>query len=145
MASSALPGVFPPIAHQSYYLIDGGITQKLPSRIAYGLGARRVFGVDVGSPFLFKDRFNTPLQVIMRSEEIASQALHERNSDRVNLLLSPDFGDMKWYEFKRHREAFDAGHEEASRNSRSIHRFFQPSLRRAPSTWRKIESEFILE
>ena len=145
IASSALPGVFPPIEYHSYYLIDGGITQKLPSRIAYGLGAKRVFAVDVGSPFRFKDRFATPLQVIMRSEEIASQALHDRNCDTVNLLLSPRFGEMRWYEFKRHHEAFEAGHSEASENSRRIHRFFQPSLGRPLSTLKAIEKEFILE
>ncbi len=125
MASSSLPGVFPPVKFQNYCLIDGGTTQKLPSRIAYMLGAQKVLGVDVGSAILPKENFSGAAQVMIRSEEIASAILHRQNCRAANLLLTPYFNDFKWYDFKRHSEAFDIGYNEALKQKRTIDRFFK--------------------
>jgi NTE family protein len=125
IASSSLPGVFPPVKFRDYCLIDGGTTQKLPSGIASMLGAKKVLGVDVGSAILPKENFSRAAQVMIRSEEIASAVLHRQNRQATNLLLTPGFNDFKWYEFKRHSEAFDAGYSEALKQKRAIDRFFK--------------------
>ena len=125
MASSAIPGAFPPVEYKNYYLIDGGTTQKLPSKIALMLGARQVMGIDVGSPFQIKNRYATASQVITRSDEISSNILNRQNQLTVNLLLSPKFNDMKWYDFHRHNEALEAGFVEALKHKKEIEKFFQ--------------------
>jgi len=145
MATSSIPGVFPPVTYRGYHLVDGGITHKLPTRIAYGLGARRVLGVDVGGGMMVRNRFSNPIEVIIRSEEIASQALHDRNRDAVGLLLTPRFNDMKWYEFTRHPEAYEAGLKAAAARGADLRRFFRPGLGRYRKTPICTEENFILE
>jgi NTE family protein len=124
MASSAIPGAFPPQKYQGYCLIDGGSTQKLPAKIARQLGAGRIMAIDVGSQFQRKTEFSTSPQIISRSEAIASSILNRQNRLAADLLLTPEFKDMKWYDFHRHQEALEAGRTEARNKKNEIERFF---------------------
>ena len=145
MASSAIPGAFPPQKYEKYCLIDGGSTQKLPSKIALMLGANRVMGIDVGSPFQPKENFSSSIQVISRSETITSFILNQQNRLAVDLLLSPKFKDMKWYDFHRHQEALQAGMAEARRKKEEIDRFFQSQQTRRREGLYLIKESFILD
>jgi NTE family protein len=49
LASMALPGLFPPIPWGDYLLVDGGITDNVPTQAAFQLGAQRVVAVDLGA------------------------------------------------------------------------------------------------
>lgn len=49
LSSMAVPGLFPPVAWGDYLLVDGGITDNVPTQAAYQLGARRVVAVDLGA------------------------------------------------------------------------------------------------
>ena len=124
LASSSIPGVFPPVHHGEYLLIDGGTTQKLPSRIAFQLGAARVLGVDASSPFNLETRYENATEILIRSEEIAIKRLHHINCRSADLLLYPRMKDFHWYDFDRHEEAFDAGYTVAVQNRDQIDRFF---------------------
>ena len=42
LASSAIPGVFPPVALNGQHLVDGGVASNTPISAAVRLGARRV-------------------------------------------------------------------------------------------------------
>ncbi len=48
MASSAIPGVFPPVKLGEHYLIDGGVTNNTPISVAIGKGAQRVIVFPTG-------------------------------------------------------------------------------------------------
>lgn len=48
LATTALPGLFPPMARDGMLLADGGITNNLPVDVALARGARRVIAVDLG-------------------------------------------------------------------------------------------------
>ena len=50
LATSAFPGVFPPVLWQGRRLIDGGVLNPLPVDVARGLGATFVIGVDLSGP-----------------------------------------------------------------------------------------------
>lgn len=128
MASSAIPAVFPPQKYKNYYLIDGGTTQKLPSRIAYALEANKVIGTDVGSPFISKNKYSNSADLIIRSEEIVSHILHNQNRQACSLLLNPVFNQVKWYEFERYQECFDAGYLEAKKYAKDIKKIFKSKI-----------------
>jgi NTE family protein len=49
LASMAVPGLFPPVEWGDYLLVDGGVTDNVPTQAAYQLGARRVVAVDLGA------------------------------------------------------------------------------------------------
>lgn len=51
-ASYALPGVFPPVAHEGRWLIDGALVNPVPVSVARALGARVVIAVNLSNdPF----------------------------------------------------------------------------------------------
>jgi NTE family protein len=45
LASTALPGLFPPIRWKGRNLVDGGLSDNVPIDLAVGRGAKRVFGM----------------------------------------------------------------------------------------------------
>jgi NTE family protein len=124
IATSSIPGVFPPVKYKDFCLVDGGTTQKLPSRITYKLGAAKVLGVDISSTYNRKKEYAWAADVLFRAEEVASNALHRSNRKAVDLLLHPDFHEFKWHEFTRHNEAFTSGYLEALKHARDIDKFY---------------------
>jgi NTE family protein len=49
LATSAYPGVLPPVVIDGHYLVDGGVLDNLPVDLVRLLGAERVIAVDVSS------------------------------------------------------------------------------------------------
>ena len=50
LASSAIPGVFPPVTHGELTLVDGGVVAHVPMLPARDLGARTMVVLDAGFP-----------------------------------------------------------------------------------------------
>ncbi len=48
LATTAVPGIFPPLVRGEQLLIDGGVLNNLPVDVAYAFGADRVIAVDLG-------------------------------------------------------------------------------------------------
>ena len=48
LATSAVPGLFPPVAWGDRLLVDGGVLDDVPTQAAYDLGVNRLIAVDVG-------------------------------------------------------------------------------------------------
>jgi predicted acylesterase/phospholipase RssA len=48
LASSSIPGIFPPLQIGDHFYVDGGALENVSVDIAIGLGARRLFILDVG-------------------------------------------------------------------------------------------------
>ena len=115
-ASTAVPGVFSPVARDGRYLIDGGIVEKLPIDAVTDMGAEAVLAVDTGAPL---DReIETCLDAILQSQRATSQHLtnlqqtraREQLGDRL-LVLRPDVGWIKMFGFEHTKEAIQAGEE----------------------------------
>jgi NTE family protein len=65
LASSAVPGAFPPVKYLDMELADGGVIDSLATHVAFEQGAERVIAVDV-YPALDKDNpWIDPLSAIM--------------------------------------------------------------------------------
>ena len=65
LASSAVPGAFPPVKHNGRELADGGVIDSLATHVAFEQGAQKVIAVDV-YPALEKDNpWTDPLSAIM--------------------------------------------------------------------------------
>jgi NTE family protein len=85
LASSAFPGVYPPVVRDGLTLIDGGVVADIPLDIAVGLGARSALVISV--PVLTA---STPprkaVEILFRSSTFAVEA-HGRT-----MLLRPPAG-----------------------------------------------------
>ena len=125
MATSALPGIFPPVNYKGYYLIDGGSTQKLPTIIARKLGADRILAVDVGTNLDKKvKKHPTGVKIMIRVEDIVSYRLHEINIKFSDLYIRPEIEKFKWFEFDKYEEIFKIGYNAARQKASEIEDFF---------------------
>lgn len=64
LASSAVPGVFPPIELDGMQLVDGGVIDSLCTGVAFDRGVERMIAVDI-YPQLEQDGWSDPLSAIM--------------------------------------------------------------------------------
>jgi NTE family protein len=67
LASSAVPGLLPPVERDGHHYLDGGLVNSIPLGRAVELGARRVFVLQVG-------RIEQPLRAPQRPWEVAAVA-----------------------------------------------------------------------
>jgi predicted acylesterase/phospholipase RssA len=65
MASSAVPGAFPPVKHHGMELADGGVIDSLATHAAYEYGADKVIAVDVYPPLEKDNPWMDPVSAIM--------------------------------------------------------------------------------
>lgn len=75
LASSAVPGLFPPVQLDGEHFLDGGLANSIPVGRAVTLGARRVFVLQVG-------RIEEPLTAPRLPWEVASVAFEIARRNR---------------------------------------------------------------
>ncbi len=87
MASSAIPGVFPPVAWGGRLLVDGDVAEKVPVTAARTLGPGPVVGVDVSNPFR-RHRPANSFEVMLMASEASIQRLKRLALMRADYVLS---------------------------------------------------------
>lgn len=73
-ASSAVPGIFPPVDHEGRLLIDGGVVDNLPVDVARRMGADYVIAIDVSPPITDGRRPRSIFEVLLMASDIMSVA-----------------------------------------------------------------------
>jgi NTE family protein len=128
LATTAIPALFPPVAHGDHLLVDGGVLNNTPVDVAYGMGASWVIGVDLGGlsesfSFAPADRPNTPgwhpRRLMPRAQlRVADRALAiivaRMTADRMahmppTVLLQPSVGALTIFDISRTLEGRIAG------------------------------------
>ena len=141
LATTAVPGVFPPVAMDDMLLADGGVIDSLATHVAYEQGADIVIAVDV-YPELEKDnpwidpvaaitgielpfgsfsftndweRIPSALASIWRSTRVMTWYLHEQRLEAhpPHVLLHPDVDKFSSMDFKDMMGPMMAGLAEA--------------------------------
>ncbi len=126
LASSAVPGVFPPRRVEPYILADGGIRNNLPVDVARRLGADRVIAVNLIGEF---DQFSVndpqqmsrlswrrwiPMTQLALAERAISVMVHQITLGRLresppDLLLSPDVNRISMADMLHLDDGLQAG------------------------------------
>lgn len=126
LASSAVPGVFPPLRVGDYILADGGARNNLPTDVARRLGADRVIAVNligeydafsVSDPHelsVFSLRRWVPLTQLALAERAISIMLHQLTlyrlrEDPPDLLISPDIHAISMADLNQLDDGIGAG------------------------------------
>ena len=121
LASSAVPGVFPPVEIAGEHFLDGGLVNSIPVGRALGLGARTVYVLQVGRVERPLEPPSNPFEVGMVAFEIARR--HRFAADlasvpegvAVHVLPTgapdaPRYGDLsalRYRDFSRTAERID--------------------------------------
>jgi NTE family protein len=67
IATTALPGIFPPVLIDGELYVDGGIVNNVPISVAVELGARRIYVLTCGAPKPTTVEIRRPLDVLLQA------------------------------------------------------------------------------
>lgn len=119
-ASASMPLIFPPerVGHEFY--VDGGVLDKLGIETAGVLGIERPIVIDVSDEKLPDNLPKSGFDVILKTEEIASE--HRRNIQlrRASLVMRPIRGNFHWADYSAAAEFIQMGYDCAISHMREI-------------------------
>ena len=111
-ASMSVPGVFPPVELDGKPLADGGMAANFPIRVARGLGADVVIGVDITSPLRAKEELGNLLTRLDQTSGFLTtrnRADDMKAATEADVILVPELGDISFSDFSKALEAIEAG------------------------------------
>ncbi len=109
MASSAIPGVFPPVKIDDLLLIDGASSDSIPVQIVKGRGAQYVVAVDVTHCVEDTGKLQTGIQIIYRAEDIVTYHLTQERLAGADHIIRPKIRHYSWAAIKNIKEIIKAG------------------------------------
>ena len=109
-ASSAIPGVFPPVDHQGKMLVDGGVIDNIPVSVAREKGADIVIAVDI-SENVINFNITNLLDVMLQSITIMGAENAKIKKKEADVLIAPKVGDVGMQDFTQKKRCLMAGIE----------------------------------
>ncbi|MBL8765977.1 MAG: patatin-like phospholipase family protein [Planctomycetes bacterium] len=109
IASSSVPGFFPPRAVGPWLLSDAGLFNNMPIAVARSLGAQQVIAVSLNNRVLPMTDFPTGIDVIFRNEEIGTKLVNDERKRSASLVIEPDISGRYWLDFRNCGEVVAAG------------------------------------
>lgn len=140
LASSAVPGAFPPVHLNGQELNDGGVIDSLATHVAYDQGATKVIAVDVYPELEKENPWTDPVSAIMgldlfsgsgeasripsipasiwRATRVMTWHLHQKRLEEhpAHVLLRPDVDSYASLDFRDIDTPIQAGVIEAERH-----------------------------
>lgn len=134
-ASCSWPGIFNPVRIDGRLLVDGGIKNSVPTRIARSLDSGYMIAVDVG--FCVKNRkLENIFEMLLQSFQIMGEELNRYQARISDTMIKVDLGDdIDQVAFHRAREAIAKGEKAAEAKigqiKRTLSAYNFPSLKMA--------------
>ncbi len=125
-ASSAIPGVFPPVQHMGKLLVDGGVVDNIPIAVAREKGADLVVAVDI-SENLGNTNIKNVVDVVLQATNVMFALNVEHSKRGADVLVTPKVGDVTMLDFGQKKRCMLAGIEAA--------REAVPQIRKAIADW----------
>jgi NTE family protein len=113
LASTALPGAFPPVEIDGELYIDGGVVNNVPISRAFEMRAKRVYVLDVGNLERERKQPKRPYEVLMHAVSIARAYRYRIERDMVpegvEMVRMPaiDVGKLRYDDFSRTPELIE--------------------------------------
>jgi NTE family protein len=110
-ASMSIPVAFPPVEWRGRRLVDGLVVDNLPTDVAREFGAAVVVAVDIGSPPLKPEDYESSLGV---AEQLMNLLTERRNADfaaEADVLIRPDLGTHGASEYSGFGVLIEKGYE----------------------------------
>lgn len=120
LASTALPGIFPPVEIGDEHFVDGGVVNNVPVSKALELGANRIYVLDVGSTERSKPAPRRPYEALLQAVGIAHTYRFRVDLDHVpegvemHRLPGVDPGKIRYDDFSRSGQLIDRAYKAAA-------------------------------
>jgi NTE family protein len=125
-ASMSFPVFFEPLEDGDMLLVDGGLADNLPVRIAGDEGFKNILAVDVGA-FKIKPshNFDTAPKVVYRSLGVVlNRAQRQAGKEHPALVIKAETDDATPLSFDRKRELVALGEQTVRENEKTLSAFF---------------------
>jgi len=113
-ASSAIPGLLPPIRIDGRVLIDGGWVSKVPVLAAFRRKADMVIGVDISPELEDTKDLSKGFDVLVRANAIKAEALKNFQCRLADVIIRPKVGQVHWADFSGAVALIDEGDRAAT-------------------------------
>jgi NTE family protein len=91
-ASMSIPLLFPPVDVDGRRLVDGLIVNNLPGDVAGRFGAAVLVAVDVSSPSLTPDKYESALGVASQVSDVLTRRRYQDFATEADVSIRPDLG-----------------------------------------------------
>ncbi len=108
-ASSAIPGILPPVRLNGRLLIDGGWIDKVPVLPAFRLGADVVIAVDITAGLQDPGSYQRGVDVMVRANAIKDTRLVAFHRRLADVIIEPDIKHVHWADFTSYHRCIEAG------------------------------------
>jgi NTE family protein len=120
LASTAIPGVFPPVTIGRRELVDGGVADMTPIAAAVAQGATQVYVLPIGYPWVRQERVNAigmALQALARVVEsrLNVEVAAHRHAADIRLLPTIDGPQVSPADFSRTPELINRSYRATRR------------------------------
>ena len=112
-ASSAVPGVFKPVAIRGREYVDGGLTSPVPVRAVRAMGADFVIAVDVGNKPQW-GKSDSTLDVLLRTYTIMGNSIGRMEMEGADVVIRPATPEVDATDFDARHGAILAGEQAAA-------------------------------
>jgi len=110
-ASMSVPLLFPPVGWEGRRLVDGVIVNNLPIDVAKAFGASVVVAVDIGSPPLRPQGYESSLGVASQMSDLLTRRRYRDFAAEADVLVRPDLGDHSSTDYSGIDELIAKGYE----------------------------------
>lgn len=112
-ASSAIPGIFPPVQINNHLFVDGSISDLVPVRVLEKNGVKKILAVNVIKNIVNPNPPKNILEVLYRSTSISTFSLTRELIKNADLIIEPYVGEYDWADFDYAKEIILAGENAA--------------------------------
>jgi NTE family protein len=109
LASTAIPGIFPPVEIGGKQLVDIGVIDALPVAVARDYGSDLTIAVDVGAEVEPSESLDTAKDIFLRISDVTERHVRHYTRGMADLLIRPEVAASPWYDFSRPEELIESG------------------------------------
>lgn len=122
MASSAIPGVFPPVEMDGMLLVDGGWLHPVPIAPLVKEELDLIIAIDISPKIKYEEEGLRGVSIILRTNAITRNYLKDLQLRWADVVITPDVGDVHAGDISRFEFCYRKGVEAARL---SLDRIFQ--------------------
>ncbi len=130
VASSSIPGVFPPLEKDGHRLIDGVVLERVPAVRLKEMGAEVIVAVDVLGRLEGSEEVPGMVGVLLETFDVVNNHITEKyreaHADEIDFWLEPKLGDMSQYSLKEVNFAYEKGYELGKEYAPQIKKLIEP-------------------
>ena len=127
-ASIAFPGVFKPKMFRGRRLVDGGISDNVPTKVLEDMGADKILAVNLGYSGRPEEDIDNIFEIAAQSIDIMSYQISRLKSSNADYVFDPKIYDIKLLQVSKIQECIDRGYLAAKKEIHKVRKIMGMSI-----------------